>query len=309
MGATSEDRILTAETFPFLVGGFLGPFGTMVVISIYPELRTSFDVSNAAVTWSFSGYMFAMAVLMLVSGTIGERLGRRRATRTAFLVFATASIVAAIAPTLGIFLGARVVMGAANAFFTPLLLAGLSEIIEERRLGRAIGIYSGFQAAGAAVAPFASGVIAEIDWRWTFVVVAVVSVLLSLRPAPGEPRPATQAPPIRPLFQGPMIRLWLAGFAAAAGPIGLAVLVGVRLRDQLDVSSSAAGIILLVSGLVTMLTSPFWGSTIDRLGGRRASILAIGSTVLVAGSRGGVDPAGAVTKVWRVAAASDGLMR
>ena len=172
MGATSEDRILTAETFPFLVGGFLGPFGTMVVISIYPELRTSFDVSNAAVTWSFSGYMFAMAVLMLVSGTIGERLGRRRATRTAFLVFATASIVAAAAPTLGIFLGARVVMGAANAFFTPLLLAGLSEIIEERRLGRAIGIYSGFQAAGAAVAPFASGVIAEIDWRWTFVVVA-----------------------------------------------------------------------------------------------------------------------------------------
>lgn len=308
MGATSEDRILTAETFPFLVGGFLGPFGTMVVISIYPELRTSFDVSNAAVTWSFSGYMFAMAVLMLVSGTIGERLGRRRATRTAFLVFATASIVAAIAPTLGIFLGARVVMGAANAFFTPLLLAGLSEIIEERRLGRAIGIYSGFQAAGAAVAPFASGVIAEIDWRWTFVVVAVVSVLLSLRPAPGEPRPATQAPPIRPLFQGPMIRLWLAGFAAAAGPIGLAVLVGVRLRDQLDVSSSAAGIILLVSGLVTMLTSPFWGSTIDRLGGRRASILAIGSTVLVAASLGLFDNAVAFTTVWLVASASYGLI-
>ena len=308
MAATSDERILTAETFPFLVGGFLGPFGTMVVISIYPELRDSFDASNAAVTWSFSGYMFAMAVLMLVSGTIGERFGRRRATRLAFLVFAAASIVAAIAPALGLFLGARVVMGAANAFFTPLLLAGLSEIIEERRLGRAIGIYASFQAAGAAVAPFASGVIAEIDWRWTFVLVAAVAVALSLRPAPGEPRPATEAPPIRPLFQGPMIRLWVAGFAAAAGPIGLAVLVGVRLRDQLDVSSSAAGIILLVSGLGTMLTSPFWGSTIDRLGGRRASLLATGSTVVVASSLGLFDSSVSFTVVWLVASATYGFI-
>ena len=308
MTATTDDRILTAETFPFLVGGFLGPFGTMVVISIYPELRGSFDASNAAVTWSFSGYMFAMALLMLVSGTIGERFGRRRATRTAFLVFAAASIIGAIAPNLGVFLGARVVMGAANAFFTPLLIAGLSEIIDERRLGRAIGIYASFQAAGAAVAPFASGVIAEVDWRWTFVLVAVVSVLLSLRPAPGEPRPATEAPPIRPLFRGPMVRLWISGFAAAAGPIGLAVLVGVRLRDQLDVSSSAAGIILLVSGLVTMLTSPFWGSTIDRLGGRQASILAIGATVAVAATLGLFDGSATFTVVWLIASATSGFI-
>lgn len=308
MAATTDDRILTAETFPYLVGGFLGPFGTMVVISIYPELRDSFDASNAAVTWSFSGYMFAMAVLMLVSGTIGERFGRRRATRLAFLVFATASIVGAVAPTLGVFLGARVVMGAANAFFTPLLIAGLSEIIDERRLGRAIGIYASFQAAGAAVAPFASGVIAEFDWRWTFVLVAGVAVLLSLRPAPGEPRPATEAPPIRPLFTGPMIRLWVAGFAAAAGPIGLAVLVGVRLRDQLDVSSSAAGIILLVSGLVTMITSPFWGSMIDRLGGRPASTLAVGSTVLIAATLGLFDGSVSFTTVWLVASATYGFI-
>ena len=69
--------ILTTQTLPYLVGGFLGPFGTMAVISIYPELRQSFDASTAAVTWSFSGYLFAMAGLLLVSGTIGERLGRR----------------------------------------------------------------------------------------------------------------------------------------------------------------------------------------------------------------------------------------
>lgn len=308
MTTATDDRILTARTLPYLVGGFLGPFGTMVVISIYPELRDSFDASTAAVTWSFSGYLFAMAGLLLVSGTIGERYGRRRVTRTTFIVYALASLVAAITPTLGLFIAARVVMGAANAFITPLLIAGLSEITDERRLGRAVGVYAGFQAAGAAIAPFASGLMAEIDWRWTFVLVAIVSVVLSLRPAPGGPRPAVDAPPIRPLFRLPMTRLWLGAFAAAAGPMGLAVLVGVRLRDQLDVSSSAAGTVLLAAGLITMATSPLWGSAIDRLGGPRASTLALGVTTVVGATLGFFDRVPTFVVVWLLLSIVVGLI-
>ena len=308
MTTSAEDRILTTRTLPYLVGGFLGPFGTMVVISIYPELRNSFDASTNAVTWSFSGYLFAMAGLLLVSGTIGERYGRRRVTRVTFIVYAIASLVAAITPTLGLFIAARVVMGAANAFITPLLIAGLSEIIDENRLGRAVGVYAGFQAAGSAVAPFASGLMAEIDWRWTFVIVAVVSVVLSLRPAPGEPRPSVDAPPIRPLFHLPMTRLWLGAFTAAAGPMGLAVLVGVRLRDELDVSSSTAGTILLASGLVTMATSPRWGSAIDRLGGRRASVLALGATISVGATLGLFDRVPTFVVVWLLLSTVVGLI-
>lgn len=308
MTTAADERILTARTLPFLVGGFLGPFGTMVVISIYPELRDSFDADTSAVTWSFSGYLFAMALCLLVSGTIGERHGRRRVTRITFFVYAASSLVAAITPTLGLFIAARVVMGAANAFITPLLIAGLSEIIDERRLGRAVGVYAGFQAAGSAVAPFASGLMAESDWRWTFVLVAAVSLLLSLRPAPGEPRPARDKPPIRPLFRLPMTRLWLGAFTAAAGPMGLAVLIGVRLRDQLDVSSSSAGLVLLTSGLITMTTSPRWGSAIDRLGGRRASMIGLGSTIAVGATLGFFDRVGPFLVVWLLLSTVVGLI-
>jgi MFS family permease len=304
----ASEAILTLKTLPFLVGGFLGPFGTMVVISIYPELRDAFDASNAAVTWSFSGYLFAMAVCLLVSGTIGERYGRKRVTRITFVVYAAASIIAAVTPTLGLFIAARVVMGAANAFITPLLIAGLSEIIEEHRLGRAVGVYAGFQAAGAAVAPFASGLMAEFDWRWTFVLVAAVSILLSLRPAPGEPRHSLNAPPIHPLFRLPMTRLWLGAFTAAAGPMGLAVLVGVRLRDQLDVSSSGTGTILLASGLLTMATSPLWGTAIDRLGGRRASALSLGATATIGSTLGFFGDVGAFIVVWLLLSTVVGLI-
>ena len=279
--STEDARVLTWATLPLYIGGLMGPFGTMVVISIYPELRETFDADNASVTWAFSGYLLAMAALLLVSGTIGERLGRRRVTRATFIVYAIAAFAAALAPTLGWFIGLRIVMGAANAFITPLLIAGLSEVIPPNRLGRAIGVYAAFQAAGGAVSPFVSGVVAEIDWRWSFVIVGAVASALALRPAQGEPRPAADAPPIRPLFQPRMIRLWVAALTAAAGPVGLAVIIGVRLRDGLGVSSSGTGTILLASGLVTMVASARWGSVIDRVGGRRASTVAIGAALCV----------------------------
>ncbi|MFV0257812.1 MAG: hypothetical protein ACK5PP_05115, partial [Acidimicrobiales bacterium] len=54
-------RLLTFDTLPFYIGGFLGPFGTMVVLPIYPELRETFDATTAQVNWGFSGYMLMMA--------------------------------------------------------------------------------------------------------------------------------------------------------------------------------------------------------------------------------------------------------
>ncbi len=146
--APAEGRLLTMATLPFFLGGFLGPVGTLAVISIYPELRDTFGVSTSAVSWSLSGYFFPMAALMLVSGTIGERFGRKRVTRTAFVLYAVASLGCVLAPNFSLFLVARVMQGVCNAFVTPLLIAGLAEVIHPTQLGNAVGIYAGFQAIG-----------------------------------------------------------------------------------------------------------------------------------------------------------------
>lgn len=278
-----RDRVLTAATLPFFLGGFLGPVGTISVISIYPELRETFDASTSAVNWAFSGYLLPMAALMLVSGTIGERYGRRRVTRITFIAYAIASLGCVLAPNLGLFIAARVMQGVCNAFITPLLIAGLSEVIDPAHLGRAVGIYTGFQSAGGAVAPFASGLAATVNWRWTYVAIGVVALVLATRPPSGEPRPAASAPRIRPLFTRRMVSLWIAALSAAAGPIGMAVLVGVHLRDGLDVSSSTAGVVLLVSGMAAMAFSPTWGHLVDLWGSRKAAVFsAVSVTVLTA---------------------------
>src|SRR6056297_1707747 len=301
-------RLLTLTTLPFFLGGFLGPVGTVSVISIYPELRDTFDATTSQVNWSLSGYLLPMAVLMLVSGTIGERYGRRRVTRITFVLYAVASLGCVLAPNLALFVAARVMQGICNAFITPLLIAGLAEVITPAKLGAAVGVYSGFQALGGAAAPFISGFAALVDWRWTYVVIGAVALGLATRPPDGEPRPGVSAPPLRPLLTGRMTGLWLAALSGAAGPFGIAVLIGVYLRDGLDTSSSTAGIILFVSGLATMSMSPTWGRLIDRWGTRRAAVFSATIATAATVPLGLIDDVWLLGVVWFVAAGMVGFV-
>ena len=77
-------------------------------------------------TWAITAYLVPFAALQLVSGTIGERLGITRTVRSAYVAYAALSVLAAFAPSIEVFIGARALQGAANAFLTPLLLAALA---------------------------------------------------------------------------------------------------------------------------------------------------------------------------------------
>ncbi len=286
MSPHASDKVLTWATLPLYLGGFLGPFGTMMVISIYPELRSSFDASTQAVNWAFSGYMIPFAILLTVSGTIGERYGRKRVITITYVIYALASMLCVMAPNLEVFIAGRLLQGSANAFITPLLIAGLTETIAPARLGRAIGVYSSFQAIGGAAAPFAGGIAAAFNWRIAFAVIAVVGLILATQPPAGEPRPAAAAPPIKPLLTPRMMVLWVAGLTAAAGPAGLPMIVGLYLRDELNVGSSTTGFILLFGGIGGAVFGPVWGRLLDQWGPKKSAVFACLSVLIVAAPLG-----------------------
>jgi MFS family permease len=260
----------------------MGPFGTVIILPMFPDLRDSFDASSAAVSWGFTIYMLPFAAMLLVSGTLGERWGRRRTVRGTYLVYVIASIVCALAPTLGWFLVGRALQGIANAFITPLLVAGLAEITTAERFGRAVGVYSSFQAVGGGLAPVIGGLAADVNWRWAFVGTALLALALSFAPPRGQPRRDARPPSFRPLLTKRMITLGVGVFAAAAGPIGISVLVGVAARDELGLSGSTAGLLLLGGPAVAMISGPFWGRLLDRWGPRTAGLVASAAVTTVA---------------------------
>jgi MFS family permease len=256
-----------ATRLPFYVGAFLGPFGGNVVAVVIPQLRDAFDATTGAVAASIPVYLIPFAALQLVSGTLGERWGRRRVVRTAYVVYAITSAAAAVAPGIGAFLVTRAAAGCTNAFLTPLLLAGLADLVAPRELGRSAGVFASVQTAAVAMAPLCGGILGAIDWRLVFIVPAVIAVALATVPPSGQARAdGAEAPRLRSLITRRVGLLCASTFAAAASVIGLGFLVALVAADEFGVGSAARGLLLAGFGISGMLLGPAAGRAVDRYG-------------------------------------------
>jgi MFS family permease len=240
-----------------------------------PELGASFGVSPATASLSITAYVAPFAVVMLVSGTLGERWGRRRTVTLAYVAYLLTSVACLLAPTLPLFLAARALQGAANAFTTPLLLAALASSVPAGRLGRALGWFGSMQAVGQTSAPLVGGLAAEVDWRYAFAGVAAVAAVLAVVGVPPGSA-ATQLgerPTLRTAWQPAVLR---AGVVAAVGwgcIAGLNFLVALRLEEEFGVGAGARGLLLTSLGIAGLLTARLVGGGIDRIGARRSVLL------------------------------------
>jgi MFS family permease len=275
-------------TFPLYVGGFLGPFGGAMLVAIIPNVARGLDASLTQVAAAITAYMVPFAVLQLVSGTVAERLGPRRVVRAAYVGFGAAALACALAPEIWSFLAARAVMGAANAFLTPILLAALSEVAAPAVLGRTVGTFAAAQTAGLTFAPVLGGALGEISWRLAFVLVAVVSGILALprhtlgaaeRPSSDGPRASLRA----------LLNRWIALLASQAmlGYLGFTaigfVLVLVA-AEEFELGSSARGLLVAGYGIGGILLGRYAGSVVDRVGRPSAALAgAVGCTAGVVG--------------------------
>ena len=127
---------LVRLTLPLYTGGFLGPFGGAMLIALIPNVAEGLDTSLALVAGAITAYMVPFAVLQLVSGTLANRLGPRRVVRARLPRLRRARRSSArSSPSIWVFLAGRALMGAANAFLSPILLAALSEVVAPEVLG------------------------------------------------------------------------------------------------------------------------------------------------------------------------------
>jgi MFS family permease len=267
-------------------GGFLGPFGGGMVTVLIPELRDAFDVSSGAASLALTAYLVPFAALQLVSGTLGERLGRARATGIAFLVYAAASLWTALATGFAAFLVARAIQGAANAFTTPLVLATLADMTPERDLGRTMGTFAAVQTAGVVGAPLVGGLAGAIDYRLAFVASAIAALALAATSwRSGAGRRAAEAKE-RPRFKDALTRQTTktaaAAFLAYLGITGLGVIVSLRAGDAFNLGPTARGALLATFGVAGVLVGRPAGDWVDRVGATRVALTgALASVVLV----------------------------
>lgn len=284
------------------IGGFLGPFGGGVVVSMLPEIGADTGVSAGVAATTVTAYLGVFAVFMLFSGTLAARWGRLRTVRTAYVVYAVVSIAAALAPTFSLLIGARMLQGAGNAFTTPLLLAALAAITPRASLGRALGLFGAMQAAGQTTAPLVGGFAAEVNWRWAFVVLAGAAVVLAVIGLPDRLDDTETGPArLRDALHPRVLRIGVVALLGFGALGGLGFLLAFRVEDDFGLSPAGRGALLTVFGLAGILTARSVGTLIDRIGAHRAVLIgavAGGVLVVAAGTLGSL---AVITVVWFVA--------
>ena len=275
----------TLQRSALYAGGFLGPFGGGVVTSMLPEIGDGLGTDAAAAASSLTAYLLPFALVMLVSGTLGARWGRMRTVRVAYGVYLAASLACFAAPTLELFLGARVLQGCANAFTTPLLLATLAAMTPQHKLGRALGAFGALQAAGQTSAPLIGGLAAEADWRLAFLAIALGAALLGAVGLPDAARtiPADTGARLRDALRPDVLRVGVVALLGWGALGGLGFLLAFRAEDVFGMSPAARGLLLTGFGVAGILTARPVGTLIDRIGARRTVVLgAVAGATLVA---------------------------
>src|SRR6478736_7508522 len=115
---------------------------TVVNVAL-PRIGQDFDVGVADLQWVLTGYLLALASLILVGGALGDRYGRRRVFLIGTAWFAVASLLCGIAPNIEFLIAARVLQGVGGALLTPGSLAIIQASFRERDRAPAVGAWSG----------------------------------------------------------------------------------------------------------------------------------------------------------------------
>ena len=150
-----------------------------------PAIRASYGAGAADVQWVINSYLLPLSALLLLGGALGDHYGRRRLLVIGTGLFALASLVCALAPSLQLLLAARAAQGVGAALLLPNSLALLNAAYDGEGRGRAVGIWAAAGAASAAIAPLIGGWLVEnVGWPSIFYInlpLAAGAILIALK--------------------------------------------------------------------------------------------------------------------------------
>ncbi|QKW05710.1 MFS transporter [Streptomyces sp. NA04227] len=146
-----------------------------------PAVSEDLRPSSVQLLWIVDSYPLVCASLLILFGTLGDRIGRRRVLLLGYALFGIASALAAFAHTPVVLILARALLGMGGAMIMPATLSILREVFPDRReRALAIGVWSAVAAVGAAVGPLLGGFLIEHFWWGSVFLINIPLMLVSL---------------------------------------------------------------------------------------------------------------------------------
>lgn len=209
-----------------------------------PAVTEDLRPSAVGLLWIVDAYPLVCASLLILFGTLGDRVGRRRILLLGYALFGVASAAAALADSPGVLIAARALLGVGGAMIMPATLSILRQVFPDRReRAVAIGVWTAVAAVGAATGPVIGGFLVEHFWWGSVFLINVPLMALVL------PVGRLLLPESRGSDDGP----WdvLGALMAAAGVLG--VVLGVKRAGTGEGLLSPATLVPLLIGAVLLI--------------------------------------------------------
>ncbi|CAL9497766.1 putative MFS-type transporter EfpA [Actinosynnema sp. ALI-1.44] len=164
--------------------------GSIVTVAM-PAIQHDLGFSPAGLSWTVNAYLIAFGGLLLLSGRLGDLIGRRTVFLAGNALFTAASLLAGFATTPGLLIAARFLQGAGSALASAVILGILVTLFTDpAERAKAIGVFSFTGAAGASIGQVLGGVLTDaLSWNWIFFInlpIGAATILFALRTLPAD---------------------------------------------------------------------------------------------------------------------------
>ncbi|MCB0829056.1 MAG: MFS transporter [Solirubrobacterales bacterium] len=160
----------------------IGMDATIVNVAL-PSIQSDLGASVSGLQWAVASYTMVLASLLILSGSMADRIGRVRVFQCGLVVFTAASVGCSLAPTIGWLIAFRVLQGVGASMLNPVAMSIIrNTFVDPRERAQAIGIWGAVFGLSMALGPVLGGVLTELSWRAVFLInvpIGLAAILLT----------------------------------------------------------------------------------------------------------------------------------
>ncbi len=149
---------------------------------VLPSLQQSLNAKGTDLFWILNAYLLMLAAFILIGGSLGDKLGRKKVFIVGIFIFITGSALCGFAPNVNFLIAFRMIQGLGGALMIPGSLSLISASFSAKERGKAIGTWSAFTTIVTIGGPIIGGALGDAGlWRYIFFInipIGLISIFI-----------------------------------------------------------------------------------------------------------------------------------